>query len=415
MREGWSYNFLGEISSINYGYTAKASFEADGPKFLRITDIQNGNVNWATVPSCSISEEDYDKHRLFENDIVFARTGATTGKSYLIGQTEDAVAASYLIRLRLECEDVLPAFVTWYFQTTNYWNAVTSGITGSTQGGFNASKLKNLTIPLPLLPEQRRIVAILDEAFQGIDRAVANTEKNLANARELFESYLDAAMAPNQSNAKIGKLGEVAGRVDTGPFGSLLHKSDYVEGGTPIINPANILDGEIVADPSKTIDQTAVNRLRSYILKDGDVIIGRRGEIGRCSAVTSNEAGWLCGTGCFVIRTNHNTHPSYLAHLLRCSFYKRKLEAAATGATMLNLSNKAISALQIELPSPDQQQTIVITLASVMERTKTLEQIYHSKIVSLAGLKQSILHKAFAGELTADRVLAEPVLAEAGA
>ena len=413
MRQGWETSQIDDVAKIINGGTPKSNVAEfwDGdvlwitPKDMgKLTDVYVGDT------SRKITEAGLAKSsaKIIPANSVILSTRAPIG--HLAINTEP-MATNQGCRGLVPSGRMLTKFL-FYFLSANVRRLDDLG-TGTTFKELAKSALAGVEIPLPPLPEQRRIVAILDEAFQGIDRAVANTEKNLANARELFESYLDAAMAPNQSNAKIGKLGEVAGRVDTGPFGSLLHKSDYVEGGTPIINPANILDGEIVADPSKTIDQTAVNRLRSYILKDGDVIIGRRGEIGRCSAVTSNEAGWLCGTGCFVIRTNHNTHPSYLAHLLRCSFYKRKLEAAATGATMLNLSNKAISALQIELPSPDQQQTIVITLASVMERTKTLEQIYHSKIVSLAGLKQSILHKAFAGELPADR--AEPVLAKAGA
>ena len=413
MRQGWETSQIDDVAKIINGGTPKSNVAEfwDGdvlwitPKDMgKLTDVYVGDT------SRKITEAGLAKSsaKIIPANSVILSTRAPIG--HLAINTEP-MATNQGCRGLVPSGRMLTKFL-FYFLFANVRRLNDLG-TGTTFKELAKSALAGVEIPLPPLPEQKRIVAVLDEAFQGIDRAVANTEKNLANARELFESYLDAAMAPNQSNAKIGKLGEVAGRVDTGPFGSLLHKSDYVEGGTPIINPANILDGEIVADPSKTIDQTAVNRLRSYILKDGDVIIGRRGEIGRCSAVTSNEAGWLCGTGCFVIRTNHNTHPSYLAHLLRCSFYKRKLEAAATGATMLNLSNKAISALQIELPSPDQQQTIVITLASVMERTKTLEQIYHSKIVSLAGLKQSILHKAFAGELTADR--AEPVLAEAGA
>jgi len=192
VKEMWEKKRLGDVAKVNYGYTAKAKLdEAIGPRFLRITDIKNQSVDWDTVPFCKISEKDKRKHTLKVGDIVFARTGATTGKSYLVKNPPEAVCASYLIKLSLHDKTVLPEFLIQFFQTMEYWDIVNRGISGSAQGGFNASKLSNLFLPLPPLPEQKRIVAILDKAFEGINQAVANAEKNLANARELFESYLN--------------------------------------------------------------------------------------------------------------------------------------------------------------------------------------------------------------------------------
>jgi hypothetical protein len=96
-------------------------------------------------------------------------------------------------------------------------------------------------------------------------------------------------------------LGEVS-EVLTGPFGSLLHKSDYVSDGIPLINPINIVDGQIIVGTEKTVSRETLNRLRSYALSEGDIVFGRRGEIGRCAVVGPEQAGWLCGTGCFFIR-----------------------------------------------------------------------------------------------------------------
>jgi type I restriction enzyme S subunit len=191
MKSKWKTKRLGDISTINYGYTAKASFNKADSLFLRITDIQDNFVDWKTVPYCSISEIDYEKYKLIDNDIVFARTGATTGKSYLIKKPPKSVAASYLIRLRLTDCDILPEFIAKYFQTPTYWNDISLGIVGSAQGGFNASKLSDLIIPVPPIEEQKRIVEILDKAFEGIAQAEANTRRNLINARELFDSYLN--------------------------------------------------------------------------------------------------------------------------------------------------------------------------------------------------------------------------------
>ena len=189
----WEYVDLGNISKISYGYTAKADLEIKGPKFLRITDIQDGKVDWDRVPSCEISDEDYKKHKLQSNDIVFARTGATTGKSFKLDDIDDAVAASYLIRVRLTDTNILPEFVHYFFNTPEYWEIVNLGTTGSAQGGFNASKLAGLSLPKPTISEQKRIVEILDEAFEGIDAAIANTEKKLTALHELKQSLLQKA------------------------------------------------------------------------------------------------------------------------------------------------------------------------------------------------------------------------------
>jgi type I restriction enzyme S subunit len=131
---------------------------------LRITDIQNGDVNWDTVPGCDCTAEDLRKHALRPGDILFARTGATTGKTFLISSCpENAVFASYLIRVRLS-EAAWPAYVAHYLDSPGYWSQITSTSNGTAQPGVNASKLASLKIPLPPVSEQKRIAAILDKA-----------------------------------------------------------------------------------------------------------------------------------------------------------------------------------------------------------------------------------------------------------
>lgn len=158
----WTKKSLGQISEkIDYGYTASAG--NSGVKFLRITDIQNGIVNWETVPQVECSK--IEKYALAGGDIVFARTGATTGKSFLIEECpENAVFASYLIRVRPNKAEVFSKYLSYFFDTPNYWGQISSSATGATLPGVNSTKLKELQIPLPPLPTQRRIAAILDKA-----------------------------------------------------------------------------------------------------------------------------------------------------------------------------------------------------------------------------------------------------------
>jgi type I restriction enzyme S subunit len=128
--------------SVDYGVTASAANSPIGPKFLRITDIQDGQVDWDSVPWCKCDRRESEASRLRAGDIVFARTGATTGKSYLINQCpEDSVFASYLIRVRLK-KIADPSFVGHFFQSTDYWTQITKGARGAAQPGVNATTLK---------------------------------------------------------------------------------------------------------------------------------------------------------------------------------------------------------------------------------------------------------------------------------
>jgi len=194
---GWEDVSAGEIARLNYGYTESASADPVGPKFLRITDIQDGRVSWDDVPYCLISPENEQKHRLISGDIVFARTGATTGKSFLIMDPPNAVCASYLIRLQPKVEMVRPQYLQYFFQSDGYWQQVRAETTGTAQGGVNASKLSKLTVVLPPLGEQERIVEILEEQLSRLDAslALANTVEKRAAA--LRRSLLHAAFTGN--------------------------------------------------------------------------------------------------------------------------------------------------------------------------------------------------------------------------
>ena len=156
---------IGDYSEINYGYTAKASFERGSFKFLRITDIQDGRVDWEKVPYCEVGEKKLTKVLLHDGDIVFARTG-TTGKSFLVTNPTNAVFASYLIRISVDRAKLLPSYVIHYFQSTDYWRQVVEGISGTIQGGFNATKLGKLRIPIIDIEIQKDMTKRLDKIAQ---------------------------------------------------------------------------------------------------------------------------------------------------------------------------------------------------------------------------------------------------------
>ena len=277
---------------------------------------------------------------------------------------------------------------------------------GAAQDNINMGTFERMEFPFPSdLAEQKRIVSILDEAFSAIAKAKENAEKNLLSARELFESYLNRVFTQQGTGWKEKPLEDFAEDIATGPFGSLLHKSDYITGGTPIVNPVNIEGENIVPNESKTISDKKKQELEGYILNENDVVIGRRGEMGRCAVVTPAKAGWLCGTGCFIIRPSADTNPHFLCHMLRSHKFRELMAGDSDRATMPSISNKQLAALPATLPDPETQIETIERLANLRAASRRLETIYTQTLANLDELKQSLLQKAFTGELTQSKTI----------
>lgn len=392
----WNRIALDRIAeSVDYGVTASATEIPAGPKFLRITDIQDNKVNWNTVPWCECDERAGKASRLRPGDIVFARTGATTGKSFLIKECPpDAVFASYLIRVRVR-NDVEPRYISHFFQTSDYWSQISKGARGAAQPGVNATTLKALEVPLPPLPEQRRIVTILDQAetLRGRRREALKELDSLTQSI-FIEMFGDPIQNPK--GWKVAPLSSCAERIQIGPFGTQLHEEDYIEGGIPLVNPTHIHMGKIRPDRSLTVSEVKYKQLSQYHLDVGDLILGRRGEMGRCAVVGSLERGWLCGTGSLFVRPRTDAMTStYLSHIISSPSMRRYLENVAQGVTMANLNKVIVGALPIPVPPLERQHQFNCQLNAL----ETLKNSQRRSLDELGSLFASLQHRAFRGEL----------------
>lgn len=189
--ESWAIEPLDDsIQRPDYGYTASAQMEPVGPKFLRITDIQEGVVKWSAVPYCSIDESTFSDKRLENGDIVVARIGATTGKAFLIDQAPDAVFASYMIRVRALENRLLPKFLYYFMQGEVYWQHIDQNKGGRLKGGVNIPVLLSMLIGRPSLDEQTDIISILDT----IDRKIDLHRRKRAVLEDLFKTLLHNLM-----------------------------------------------------------------------------------------------------------------------------------------------------------------------------------------------------------------------------
>jgi len=266
---------------------------------------------------------------------------------------------------------------------------------GAAQKHVYAKDVAKLQIFLPPISEQRRIAAILDKADEVRSKRKAALETLETLSQAIFIEMFGNPVT-NPMGWEIRSLKEVVDRVQIGPFGSLLHKSDYIEGGLPLVNPMHISGGRIIPDSRHSVDPAHAMRLSNYVLREGDLVMGRRGEMGRCALVGPDEAGMLCGSGSLFIRPDAtHTQGEYLNGLLSSSFMKRYLENEARGVTMSNLNGSIIENLPIPLPDKQLQQRYVKALQKIQSQTEAAA----SDDVQLAILFASLQQRAFKGEL----------------
>jgi type I restriction enzyme S subunit len=145
--------------------------------------------------------------------------------------------------------------------------------------------------------------------------------------------------------------------MNTGPFGSSVHKSDYTDDGCPIVNPADIVGNRITV--GKRVSTAAAGRLTRYKLNEGDVVIGRRGEMGRIAVVDAKSVGYLCGTGCFFVRMNERALPGFWKHFFCTDYAKDYLDAHAVGGTMKNLNLSILGGMPVPVPPLKEQELVV--------------------------------------------------------
>ncbi len=168
-------------------------------------------------------------------------------------------------------------------------------------------------------------------------------------------------------------LAAVLRDLQTGPFGSSLHQSDYRSGGTPVVNPASLRQGRIVPVPKMAVDDATLNRLQTFRLQTGDIVMARRGEMGRCAVVTQNENGWLCGTGSLVLRLIPGVAPRYMALAIGAPSSREYLAKSAVGITMQNLNQGVLKRMPLLLPPTAEQNRIVAKVDELLALCDQLE------------------------------------------
>ena len=342
---------IDEICTVNPRKSETASLSSDTVvSFVPMADLNENQMTFQPKQEKLLAEVSGSYTYFAEDDVLLARVTPCfeNGKAGIARGLANGIGFGSSEFIVLRCgDDVLPEWMYFCVTFPAFRNWAIQQMTGT--GGLQRvprSSVAGFQIPLPPLEVQREIVA----EIEGYQRVIDGARAVVDNWRPRI------AVDPEWPLVELGNICE---RIVTGPFGSSLHQSDYVDYGIPVINPQNIVDGIISTDNIKMVSEDTRDRLKKFVVQENDIVIGRRGEIGRCGVVTSEMAGWLCGTGSFVIRPKGNCLASFLFLQISSPKVKRHLEDQAVGVTMKNLNQSILSSMQIPLPPLETQQAIV--------------------------------------------------------
>jgi len=395
MKNNWEIKKLGEVCDFQNGFAFKSkTFKESGIPVVRITNIQNEKLDLSKI--VYIDPSDYNKdlrrYEIKQDDLLIAMSGATTGKIG-IHTTDKKLLLNQRVG-RFEPKSVLDKTFLFNFLITKVEESLAISA-GAAQPNLSTLQIKNFQIPLPPLPEQKRIVAILDKAFSTIDKTKQNAEVNLKNAKEMFESYLQNIFENKGDDwieKELNKITEVKDGTHDSP--------KYIKEGIPFVTQKNIKSYGFDIDKTKFI--TEIDHQKFYKRSNvsyGDILISMIGaNRGMTAIVDIKDIFSIKNVG--LIKESENINQYFLLYYLQSIFAKKYVKSMSNGGAQEFIGLRALRAFPIPYPkSLKEQQQIIQKLDALSAETKILETIYQQKIDDLEELKKSVLQKAFRGEL----------------
>lgn len=399
---GWPVKKLGDVCQFQNGFAFKSKlFTEAGVPILRISNIQDGSIDLKRIVYTTPDsyKEDLNKYRVVGGDLLIAMSGATTGKIGII-----QAGLEFFLNQRVgkfipkEC---IEKQYLYYYLSTKVEEHLEISV-GAAQPNLSTEQIKGIEIPLPTIHEQKRVVTILELAFANIDKARANAEQNLKNARELFESYLQQVFSQRGDGWAETTIGEEVDLLTGFAFKS----KEYVthSDSVPLIRGDNIIQGKLRWDGIKLWANDKVSEYEKYQLAKDDIVLAmdrtwvKAGM--KYSKITETDLPALLVQRVARLRCLDSFIPDYLYHLIGSKLFENYVLSIQTGLGVPHISGKQIQAFKFSKPNLEQQKLVVNTLNKLAGKVLHLDEIYQCKLLALDELKKSILQKAFTGELT---------------
>ena len=401
MKDGWTTKTLDEVCNFTNGL-----WKGEKPPFLTVGVIRNTNftkegaLDDSDIAYIEVEAKKFEKRRLRFGDIILEKSGGgpkqPVGRVVLFDKQDgDFSFSNFTAALRVRDPGEVDFRYLHKFLHWTYLSGVTEGIQSHSTGirNLNGDAYKAIAFNYPPLPEQQRIVALLDEAFAGLATAKANAEQNLQNARALFESHLQSVFSQRGEGWVERRLGDI---LKTGAGGTpLKSKKEYYEGGTiPWLMSGEVSQGEVTV-ATKFITAMGLENSSARMFPPDTVLVAMygatAGQVGilRFKAAT-NQA--VCG-----ILPSDRFIPEFLFYFLLSR--KGELVAQATGNAQPNISQIKIKNIEVPLIPLIEQREIVAKFIGLSQETQLLTRLYERKLAVLEELKKSLLHQSFNGEL----------------
>ena len=421
----WETRALVELcDSVDYGYTASAKESPIGPKFLRITDIVPGSINWDSVPFCEIAQSLHDKFRLHDGDVVIARTGATTGYSAFIAKPPDAVFASYLVRLKVSKTND-PRFIAYFLKSHQFW-AYMRGVLGdkSAQPNASAATMVRATLHVPSLKEQQAIAHVLgalddktelnrrmNQTLEGIARAIFKSWfVDFDPVRAKAAGHKPAGLAPAiaalfPDSFEDSELGEIPKGWRVANLGTVVAEARDavqpadIERGTPYIALEHMPRRSVAISSWGVADEIASGKLH---FRTGDILFGKlRPYFHKVGPAPLNG---VCSTDIVVSRPKSDEWYGFaLCHISSDDFVAHT-DRGSTGTKMPRTNWRDMSAYKIVLPTAAVARRFTELVRPMFDRIRA--SIFEQ--ATLAALRDALLPKLMSGELrvqSAERIV----------
>ncbi len=394
MRLGWEVKSLSDVCDFQNGFAFKSkTFKDNGIPIIRITNIQNEKIDISKVVYIDSKDyrQDLTKYEVIKNDLLIAMSGATTGKIGIYDGEEKLLLNQRVGKFIPK--NLLDKMFLFYYLATKVEESLEISA-GSAQPNLSTIQIKNFQIPVPPLPEQTQIVNTLDKAFKQIDQAKANLEKNLNNAKELFQSKLNEVFSQRGEGWKEKALLEITTKITDG-----VHKKpNYTDEGIPFIKINNLTKSDSISfeNVSYISEADHIEYSKRTKPEKGDILITKDGTIG-VVRVIKTDIEFSIFVSVALIKPILKEHTPYLKYVLISPLIQNQIKPQGTALKHLYLRD--LRKFVIPMPSLDEQKEIVYSLEILEENTKKLETHYQQKLNNLEELKKSILQKAFRGEL----------------
>ena len=407
MKKGWQIKTLGELCSFENGdrgenYPSKSVQTTSGVPFINAGHLSESGIDFSDMNY--IPRERFEllgNGKIRKDDILFCLRGSL-GKFASVRDLNEGAIASSLVIIR-PSDAILNEFVLAYLQSDLCAEMIQEFRNGAAQPNLAAASLKKFSIPVPPLAEQVRIIRLLDEAFEGLATANANAEKNLQNARALFESHLQSVFTQRGKGWVENKLKSITTKIGSGatPRGG---GESYKDEGISLIRSLNVHDLGFKYAKLAVLDDAQADELSNVEVQRRDVLLNITGaSVARCAIVPDDVLPARVNQHVSIIRpVAEKLDADFLHYLLISRPYKDQLLKTGEegGSTRQAITKAQIQDFTVEYPAKlKDQKIIVVKLDAMLAETQRLARIYERKLAALAELKKSLLHQAFTGEL----------------